>query len=571
MSEPNSRRDDSIDPIRSWSPPFEPLRPPVPYEPGAKLRILRHIPPKPFGGRYPLRDGGRLPVSLNMLRQTTVVDLCIANPPLEGTTLPEQSRELEVIELAAEDAFGAQLFVCSLDDGPETYVAKIYDPMYYEFRDPGADDLPRDVTYTADGDYSREAAAYEHIEATQRFCGTQVPKYCGSWTFDLPISLPTGTVTRPVRMILMEHIHGTTMLDFNFYNMSETKRLDVIARVIETHCRLLHVGLAHKEASQRNVMIVDSMEEQDMVERVCLIDFHSSMVYGIYEEVDQGRQLPELPPSPVDFWWDSGISMFGNWFADWDDIEEAWHHWLTERYGNSVEFGPSIWAADGQLRFGPWEDEDVQQDAELDGDDFHYSAVEKEQRLPAHSTAKRNRTDFEGDGSETPLELRNHKAMTPGNHGCSKGKEPERSKQNDQPLPSRSILGHISIGVKDYDSAKMFYSALRPLGLSLVYDSEAEGPSSGTRTLGYGPDKTQELLNIFEYGSEAHAPGRGSHVAFNAASRRAVDKFHEKALVYGGTCDGKPGIRSRYGPNYYAAFVISPDGWRLEAVCKNLE
>jgi hypothetical protein len=201
--------DDSWGMMRSWTPPAEPLKPSLPYVPGAKLRIHRHIPPKPFGRGYPLRDNERLPVLRRMLRQTTLVDLCLSNPPLEGTIQPEQSRELEVIEqLAAEDGRGPQVFVCRLDDGQETYVAKAYDPMYYGFRDPVIPHFPWDVTHEADGDYSREAAAYGQIEATQGFSGTEVPKYYGSWTFDLPITLRLGTVARPVRMILMEHIHG---------------------------------------------------------------------------------------------------------------------------------------------------------------------------------------------------------------------------------------------------------------------------------------------------------------------------------------------------------------------------
>jgi hypothetical protein len=46
-----------------------------------------------------------------------------------------------------------------------------------------------------------------------------------------------------------------------------------------------------------------------------------------------------------------------------------------------------------------------------------------------------------------------------------------------------------------------------------------------------------------------------------------VDAFHAAALASGGTDNGKPGIRPEYSDNYYAAFVIDPDGYRLEAYC----
>lgn len=135
-------------------------------------------------------------------------------------------------------------------------------------------------------------------------------------------------------------------------------------------------------------------------------------------------------------------------------------------------------------------------------------------------------------------------------------------------LHSRPI-GHISIGVSDINAAKLFYSAIfAPLGLSLVFES---GRGASVPTLGYGPNEDEEVINIFEYGPAAHAPGRGTHIAFNAMSRQAVDDFHDAAVQAGGQSHGRPGIRKDYGTNYYAAFIIDPEGWRLEAVCKEPE
>ena len=157
-------------------------------------------------------------------------------------------------------------------------------------------------------------------------------------------------------------------------------------------------------------------------------------------------------------------------------------------------------------------------------------------------------------------------------------------------------LGHISIGVRDIDVSRAFYSAvLEPIGLHLVFDSETEkepqqtttqpaedsmakgetttaAPKvqrTHTRTLGYGRDAENELLNIFEFGAEAAAPGPGFHLALNAPSRDAVLRFHASALGFGGQNNGLPGVRKHYGKHYYAAFVVDPDGWRLEAVCKD--
>ncbi|EWY79626.1 Glyoxalase/Bleomycin resistance protein/Dihydroxybiphenyl dioxygenase [Fusarium oxysporum f. sp. albedinis] len=131
-----------------------------------------------------------------------------------------------------------------------------------------------------------------------------------------------------------------------------------------------------------------------------------------------------------------------------------------------------------------------------------------------------------------------------------------------------NTLGHISLGVRDYEASKAFYDVvLAPLGLKLVYQSTATAP----RTLGYGPDPDDELINLFEYKDSATAPGPGCHIAFNAPTRQAVRDFYEAAVRCGGKSNGEPGLRIHYGPIYFAAFVIDPDGWRLEAVCKSDE
>ena len=51
-----------------------------------------------------------------------------------------------------------------------------------------------------------------------------------------------------------------------------------------------------------------------------------------------------------------------------------------------------------------------------------------------------------------------------------------------------------------------------------------------------------------------------------ALERREQFAANAAALAAGGLCAGPPGLRSHYGPAYYAAFVIDPDGHKLEAV-----
>ena len=66
-------------------------------------------------------------------------------------------------------------------------------------------------------------------------------------------------------------------------------------------------------------------------------------------------------------------------------------------------------------------------------------------------------------------------------------------------------------------------------------------------------------------GSDQERVGEGTHVAFVADSRAAVDAFHAAAIEH-----GAPGLRPHYGSDYYAAFVLDPDGVNVEAVCHGL-
>ena len=121
------------------------------------------------------------------------------------------------------------------------------------------------------------------------------------------------------------------------------------------------------------------------------------------------------------------------------------------------------------------------------------------------------------------------------------------------------MFDHVSIGVADIDRSKKFYdAALKPLGYSRLSDGET--------SLGYGDKAVALWLGATQKPVKADT-GSGLHFCFVAPNRAAVDAFHANALKAGGTDNGKPGVRTDYGPKYYAAFAIDPDGYRLEAYC----
>jgi catechol 2,3-dioxygenase-like lactoylglutathione lyase family enzyme len=121
------------------------------------------------------------------------------------------------------------------------------------------------------------------------------------------------------------------------------------------------------------------------------------------------------------------------------------------------------------------------------------------------------------------------------------------------------MFDHVSIGVSDIKRSGGFYdAALKPLGYTRLSDGEG--------SLGYGDKAVALSLGATKKPVKADMES-GLHFCFVAKDRKAVDAFHAAALKAGGTDNGKPGVRADYSPNYYAAFVIDPDGYRVEAYC----
>lgn len=116
------------------------------------------------------------------------------------------------------------------------------------------------------------------------------------------------------------------------------------------------------------------------------------------------------------------------------------------------------------------------------------------------------------------------------------------------------MINHFSIAVKNHKTAEQFYEAV-------------------LSSLNYNVLRTTDDLTMFKnekYG-DMFVIHTGEpypfHFAFDAETHNEVDAFYKVALENGGTDNGAPGIRENYGPDYYGAFVIDPDGYRIEAVC----
>jgi catechol 2,3-dioxygenase-like lactoylglutathione lyase family enzyme len=120
-----------------------------------------------------------------------------------------------------------------------------------------------------------------------------------------------------------------------------------------------------------------------------------------------------------------------------------------------------------------------------------------------------------------------------------------------------TMLDHVTISVSDLEYSRAFYdAALKPLGITRVYDGEVN-------FLGYGtPEKA-----FFWIGFRNEAAITSSHIAFATQDRKIVDAFYHAALLAGGKDNGPPGLRPHYHEDYYGAFILDPDGHNIEAVC----
>ena len=121
------------------------------------------------------------------------------------------------------------------------------------------------------------------------------------------------------------------------------------------------------------------------------------------------------------------------------------------------------------------------------------------------------------------------------------------------------MFNHVSIGVRNLPKAKKFYdAALKPLGYTCL--------SAGDTSLGYGKDAVALWISASDKPVPADTAS-GLHFCFDAPTRKSVAAFHAGALGAGGKDNGTPGLRADYGANYYAAFAVDPDGYRIEAYC----
>jgi catechol 2,3-dioxygenase-like lactoylglutathione lyase family enzyme len=136
------------------------------------------------------------------------------------------------------------------------------------------------------------------------------------------------------------------------------------------------------------------------------------------------------------------------------------------------------------------------------------------------------------------------------------------------------VISYFYFGTNDLDRAIAFYNAaLAPLGMQRCVTGDAAWDRVSAGWGIYENDGARELAFWIgkPFDQQPATVGNGSMVAFSASSWSAVDEFYAAALSHGGTCDGPPGLRLHYSPDFYAAYVRDPDGNKVAAVCRGFK
>lgn len=266
--------------------------------------------------------------------------------------------------ISVGSACGAQVVTCLVTPyekaacEPFQAVAKIYDALYYRFSEPLSDDPdePRNVVTQADKDYSLEAAAYEYLQGTGQ-TGCFAPAYYGSWTFDLLITSQGKTQARPVRLVLIERLDGTTIRGSlvqngprgarkDAFHYLEEYRLEVLALAMDGYVRQLHSGIDQVDFAGRNIMLAPKGPEAKATSqngpvvaglplpRVVLIDYSTAVVYSLTKTGRPPHMGWPRPCNPMLYFWDGPISEVLGW------VPHQWHHnpgymqeWLQGKFG----------------------------------------------------------------------------------------------------------------------------------------------------------------------------------------------------------------------------------------------
>jgi hypothetical protein len=316
---------------------------PCPYVVGFDMEAFEEEPPEPLGRDYDTT----LPEDLNVDQrlQTPHELICYRYQARPGRNLSSEPTRLNITAVIRSGADkGTQVVVVN-----DSMVAKVYDPLFYD-----PENCLMDAVYAADGEYSREAAAYTHLQHYPDLADI-LPTYFGSYTTQrtatTTIEGRSITYEYPVHIILVEYIRGRCMRGARKL-VPRLARYAVFKQCMDADVRLRHAGVKHGDFCPRNIILVGTDFETPNV-KVKIIDFGRSIIFfhprceyknvaARIKETARKWDLLKRLPSPLYCWWHR-MNEFLGWFPNKDGDESVVDAWMWEEYGHNDRYIPCKW------------------------------------------------------------------------------------------------------------------------------------------------------------------------------------------------------------------------------------
>ncbi|KAM0277488.1 hypothetical protein ACHAQH_005766 [Verticillium albo-atrum] len=350
-----------------WVPPSDPhqRKQELHWSKGQTIFVTPHkTPPAPFGGSAYMSDPNEpdLRDDWPILMKTTRSELVFQRFP-RGTSVPQHSGSnsptsatLEIEEqISTGHENGSQVVLCSVKNQlgsnfihghrlPPKVIAKIYDALYYPFEHSWWN-RPVDVVTEADGEYSREVAAYKQLQKAG-ITGNFAPKYYGCWT--TPVRSSSGRRYRPVCLILMEYIDGLSISSMCSQATvlplqpgpaagDAAQRMLVIQQLLEGLALMALGGVDERSANNDNVLVVrtDTKNKYDPhgKSRTVLVSYADAAVAHLTPRGFFADSLLDLPLSPIYEELDDDLM---GWIPEeyYEDEDcKKWKEWLEEKFG----------------------------------------------------------------------------------------------------------------------------------------------------------------------------------------------------------------------------------------------
>ncbi|KAE8151737.1 hypothetical protein BDV25DRAFT_152231 [Aspergillus avenaceus] len=296
-------------------------KPCIPYTVGQTFHVQSHITPSPtpVTWGYCINDqDGR-----NERTLFSPHDRCVRNPPLAGE-LGSRVLDLTVLSpIRVGDYNSAQIFLAEVSDDqsiPEikkSVVAKVYDPLYFNDEDGYINPFK-----CVDNHYTHEVHTYNLFSDFQ---GGLVPEFYGSFSLDL--SEP-GSDARTVRLILIEHIPGSSMLQASPADYSQQYRQQIMKCVIDFESTAYHRHIALTDLSPRNVMLLDPACYPQR--KTVFLDFATTLFSRTFGGELDNDMVPGEYISPLLRWNQSMVREFSDW-VDWE-----FRPWVEAEYAHEA-------------------------------------------------------------------------------------------------------------------------------------------------------------------------------------------------------------------------------------------